>query len=132
MCTGVCNGAKMDSKEIVNRLRQEGWSHMSREHFMYYPILIPKETDSCFGVTVPDLPGCFSAGDSLDNALKQAQEAIELHIEGLLEDNQTVPIPKSIDHHAKSSIPPGGTWALASVDLDKLLGPAALTASSQS
>ena len=38
-----------------------------------------------FGVTVPDLPGCFSAGDTLDEALDSVIEAIDLHLEGVIE-----------------------------------------------
>lgn len=91
---------------------------------MLYPIVIHKDPESSFGVTVPDLPGCFSAGDTLDEALRMSQEAIELHIEGLLEDNDAVPIPHSIDEHQKSTEFQGGIWALVDVDLDKLMGPA--------
>jgi predicted RNase H-like HicB family nuclease len=41
---------------------------------MRYPILIEEGTDStAFGVVVPDLPGCFSAGDTLDEAVKAAK-----------------------------------------------------------
>ena len=39
-----------------------------------------------FGVTVPDLPGCFSAGDTLAESLENTQEAIALHIQGMLLD----------------------------------------------
>jgi predicted RNase H-like HicB family nuclease len=91
---------------------------------MFYPIVIHKDPDSTFGVTVPDLPGCFSAGDTLDEALRMSQEAIELHIEGLLEDNDAVPMPSSIDEHQSSNEFQGGIWALVDVDLDKLMGPA--------
>jgi len=91
---------------------------------MFYPIVIHKDPDSTFGVTVPDLPGCFSAGDTLDEALRMSQEAIELHIEGLLEDNDAVPMPRSIDEHQSSNEFQGGILALVDVDLDKLMGPA--------
>ena len=47
---------------------------------------IRKEADSDFGVSFPDLPGCVPAGRSLDEALAAAEEAIALHIEGLIED----------------------------------------------
>ena len=44
---------------------------------MRYPIAIePGDDKHAFGVVVPDLPGCFSAGDSLDDALAQARDAI--------------------------------------------------------
>ena len=52
---------------------------------MRYPIAIESgDAGHAYGVVVPDLPGCFSAGDTLDEALTNAQEAILLHIEGLL------------------------------------------------
>lgn len=76
---------------------------------MFYPIVIHKDPESTFGVTVPDLPGCFSAGDTLDEALRMSQEAIELHIEGLLEDNDAVPMPHSIDEHQDSKEYQGGS-----------------------
>lgn len=91
---------------------------------MFYPIVIHKDPDSTFGVTVPDLPGCFSAGDTLNEALRMSQEAIELHIEGLLEDKDAVPMPGSIDEHQSSNEFTSGIWALVDVDLDKLMGPA--------
>ena len=46
-------------------------------------------------MTVPDLPGCFSGGDTLDDALENAREAIALHVEGLLSDGEPVPPPAS-------------------------------------
>ena len=43
---------------------------------MRYPILIePGSANTAFGVAVPDLPGCFSAGDTLDEAIDAAREA---------------------------------------------------------
>ena len=48
---------------------------------MEYWIVIHKDPGSCYGVTVPDLPGCFSAGDTFEEALDMAREAIEFFIE---------------------------------------------------
>jgi len=45
-----------------------------------------------FGVIVPDLAGCFSAGNSFENAIDNAKEAVECHIEGMLKDNDPIPI----------------------------------------
>jgi predicted RNase H-like HicB family nuclease len=39
------------------------------EMTMYFPIAIHKDPDSDYGVTVPDLPGCFSAGSTIDEAI---------------------------------------------------------------
>ncbi len=52
----------------------------------YYIGVIHKDPDSDYGVTVPDLPGCFSAGSTIDEAMAMAREAIELHVEGLGSD----------------------------------------------
>jgi predicted RNase H-like HicB family nuclease len=47
------------------------------------------------GVWFPDLPGCFSGGDSLDEALINAREGLAFHIEGLREEGLPVPPPRS-------------------------------------
>lgn len=46
---------------------------------MRFPVVLHTDDGVRFGVTVPDLPGCFSAGDDFDDALSGALEAIELH-----------------------------------------------------
>lgn len=62
-----------------------------------YAALIHKDHDSDYGVSFPDLPGCVTAGSTLDEAVAMAKEALALHIEGLLEDNEDVPAPTSAD-----------------------------------
>ncbi|MEO0834840.1 MAG: type II toxin-antitoxin system HicB family antitoxin [Cyanobacteria bacterium J06642_3] len=64
---------------------------------MFYPIVIHKDPDTAYGVTVPDLPGCFSAGDTMQEAVQNAMEAIECHVEGILIDNEELPIAKDND-----------------------------------
>ena len=49
--------------------------------------LLRKEGDSDYGVSFPDFPGIATAGTSLDDARAMAEEALALHIEGLLEDH---------------------------------------------
>ncbi len=89
---------------------------------MRYPVVIHKDSDSDYGVTIPDLPGCFSAGDTVDEALVEAVEAIECHIEGLLLDKELIPVPKSIETHRNNPDYADGFWAVVSVDLSKLSG----------
>ena len=89
---------------------------------MRYPVIIHKDPDSDYGVTVPDLPGCFIAGDTVDDAIVQATEAIECHIDGLVLDTKTIPTPRSIKFHEKNPDYADGIWALVSVTLDKLPG----------
>ena len=59
----------------------------------------PATSETCFGVVVPDLPGCFSAGDSLDEAISNAQEAIDLHCETLIEDGLDIPLAQTVALH---------------------------------
>ena len=91
---------------------------------MRFPVIIHKDKDSDYGVTVPDLPGCFSAGDTVDESLTNVVEAIECHIEGLLIDGETVPSGRTIERHRKSRQFSGGIWALVDIDLSKLSGKA--------
>jgi predicted RNase H-like HicB family nuclease len=58
-----------------------------------YIALIHKDADSDYGVSFPDLPGCVSAGSTMDEAIANAKEALSLHIEGMLEDGDEVPPP---------------------------------------
>lgn len=84
---------------------------------MRYPIAIePGGLDTAFGVVVPDLPGCFSAGDTLDEAVGNASEAIALWIETVLDDGGTVPPPGLLDKHRGNPDFAGWIWALAEVD----------------
>ncbi len=72
---------------------------------MLYPIAIePGDDVHAFGVVVPDIPGCFSAGDTLDEAIANAREAIELHLEGVAEDDADIPVAGTVaQHQAKSA-----------------------------
>ena len=88
---------------------------------MRYPIAIETGDDShAFGVVVPDLPGCFSAGDTLDEAIDNAKEAIELWLETVIDDGEAVPEPTSITEHQANPEFSGWVWAVVSVDLAEL------------
>jgi predicted RNase H-like HicB family nuclease len=89
---------------------------------MRYPIVIHRDPESDYGVTVPDLPGCFSAGETMDEAMEAVVEAIECHIEGLLLDGEAIPMPKSVHHHQNNPDYAEGIWAVVPIDLNKLSG----------
>ncbi len=88
---------------------------------MRYPIAIePGDSKHSFGVVVPDLPGCFSAGDTLDDAIDNAREAIELWLETVIDDGGPIPEVRSIsEHHANPEFS-GWVWAVVDVDLSSL------------
>lgn len=82
-----------------------------------YPVYVHKEEGSAYGVTILDLPGCFTAGDTLDEALANVQEAVELY----LEDASEAPEPGSLEGYIANPEYAGGIWVLAQVNLDFLL-----------
>ena len=90
---------------------------------MRYPVVLHGSDDGArWGVTVPDLPGCFSAGDSVDEALESVLEAIDLHLEGVIEEGGTVPFPCLISEHRVNPDFADGTWAFVDVDTRKFDG----------
>lgn len=88
---------------------------------MKYPIAIELGDDAhAFGVIVPDLEGCFSAGDTMEQAFDNAKEAIELWLETVIDDGGAVPIAKEISTHQKNADYQNLVWAIVSVDLASL------------
>jgi predicted RNase H-like HicB family nuclease len=62
-----------------------------------YIALLRKEPDSDYGVDFPDFPGCVTAGSTLDEARRMAEEALRFHIDGMIEDGEDVPPPSSLE-----------------------------------
>lgn len=60
-----------------------------------YRILLRKEPEGGYTVLVPSLPGCITCGDTIEEAIEMAKEAIELYIESLKEHNEEVPTEDS-------------------------------------
>lgn len=59
--------------------------------------LIHKDADSDYGVSFPDFPGVVTAGTDLDDAHKMAEEALALHVDGMIEDGDAIPEPTSLE-----------------------------------
>ena len=85
---------------------------------MNFPIAIHKDPDSDYGVTVPDLPGCFSAGSTIDEAMLMAREAIALYLESVAEDGLELPTPTDVDTLRRDPDYADAIWAIVSVDMD--------------
>ncbi len=64
---------------------------------MRYIAFIHKEPDSCYGVSFPDMPGCTSAGDTLDEAVANAVDALSGHVRMMDMDGDAVPAPRSLE-----------------------------------
>ena len=87
---------------------------------MRYAIVIHKDPGSSYGVTVPGLPGCFSAGDTLDEVFDNVREAITGHVETLLMDSHAVPEEALMEKYQANEDYADGVWGFVDVDLSKL------------
>ena len=78
--------------------------------------LVPRLAPS-FTLVVPDLPGCFSAGDTLEEAMIQAEEAITAWVEVTIDAGESIPKPSGIES-LRAAHPEfdGWLWALVKVD----------------
>ncbi|OAN50021.1 type II toxin-antitoxin system HicB family antitoxin [Magnetospirillum moscoviense] len=87
---------------------------------MRYPILIEEGSDNAaFGVVVPDLPGCFSAGDTLDEAMEAAREAAAAWIDAALDAGVDIPAPSRLAD--ARSLPGYEGWSVGIIELDPAL-----------
>lgn len=68
---------------------------------MRYLAFIHSEPDengkTTFGISFPDFPGCISVGDSIEDVIAMGSEALAFHIEGMIEDGESLPKPRSAD-----------------------------------
>ena len=71
---------------------------------------------TAFGVAVPDLPGCYSAGDTLDQALLNAREAVAAWIGAVLDSGEAVPTPTTLQRLQK--LPDFEGWAFGFIEVD--------------
>jgi predicted RNase H-like HicB family nuclease len=62
---------------------------------MDYLVVFEKAEDGTIWARVPDLPGCYSSGETMEEAKINIKDAIEFHIEGLKEEGMEVPEPSS-------------------------------------
>lgn len=62
-----------------------------------YIAIVHKEAKTDFGVSFPDFPGCITAGQTVDEAKDLAQEALALHIKGMIEDGEKLPAPSKLE-----------------------------------
>ncbi|MEM9717335.1 MAG: type II toxin-antitoxin system HicB family antitoxin [Pseudomonadota bacterium] len=62
---------------------------------MHYVALIHTDDTAGFGISFPDFPGCVTQGETLDDALRLAREALAFHVEGIIEDGETIPTARS-------------------------------------
>lgn len=92
---------------------------------MRFPIAIEMGTNTtAFGVVFPDVAGCFSAGDDLDQAIANAKEALEGYLELCLDEHDPLPQAQPIEHHRNNPQYKDHVWAFVDVDITPYLGKA--------
>jgi predicted RNase H-like HicB family nuclease len=64
---------------------------------MKYVAYLHKDARSDYGVSFPDFPGCITAGSTLEEARRMAEESLSLHIAGMQEDGESIPQPSTLD-----------------------------------
>jgi predicted RNase H-like HicB family nuclease len=63
---------------------------------MHRFLVVIEKADGNYSAYCPDLPGCVATGDNRDQAEANMHEALQLHVEGLLEDCQAIPVAEAI------------------------------------
>jgi predicted RNase H-like HicB family nuclease len=86
---------------------------------MNYIAFLHKDRKSDYGVSFPDFPGCITAGKTLEEAHRNAVDALTLHIEGLREDGDAIPKPSTLDSLEKHAARPGAMLLLVDIPADE-------------
>jgi predicted RNase H-like HicB family nuclease len=88
---------------------------------LIYPVVLFKDKDGDYGAVVPDLPGCVSAGDTVEQAVRGIEEAIYCHLEGMAMDGESFPKPSDVEEvSGKREFRSGLGWYFVPVDLGRL------------
>jgi predicted RNase H-like HicB family nuclease len=83
-----------------------------------YPVAVYKDDASDFTMVPPDLPGCLSAGTTLDEAVAMIREAIELHLDGMVDDGERPPAATTVETwRTHEDYADAVAWAFVEVEL---------------
>jgi predicted RNase H-like HicB family nuclease len=72
---------------------------------MYRFLVIIEKGKENYGAYSPDLPGCVAVGDTPEEVEKNMQEAIKMHLQGMIEDNEPTPKPQSTARYMDIAVP---------------------------
>ena len=70
---------------------------MTKDNIRGYIALVHKDKDTSYGVSFPDVPGCISAGDTFEEAIANAGEALAGHLAMMRADGDAIPQPQTIE-----------------------------------
>lgn len=90
----------------------------------HYPAFIEVDKDGSASGWFPDVPGCIFAGETIEEAIIDAQNSIDAHFEALVVNGKDIPSAKSMQEHIVNNVTDfvGGQWALINVNMDKFDG----------
>ena len=71
---------------------------------MEYSVVVHRAEEGGFWVNVPALPGCYSQGETVDEALGNVREAIELYLEALRAEGQAVPKDADVVYRVSAAV----------------------------
>ena len=92
-------------------------------NYMLYPIAIERgDEEHAYGVIVPNILGCFSAGDTFEEALENVKEAIAGHLELLVEDGEEIPLASHVEDYIHQPDYQDFIWAIVDIDVSRYLG----------
>lgn len=63
---------------------------------MLYVAFLHRDEEPGFGISFPDFPGCVSQGDTMDETVQRGATALAFHIEGMIQDGETIPAPRTL------------------------------------
>lgn len=66
-------------------------------------LVILEKGKSNYSAYSPDLPGCIAAGKTVEDTLREMRSAIEFHLEGMLENGDKLPKPRSLNAHIRET-----------------------------
>ncbi|WP_434524343.1 type II toxin-antitoxin system HicB family antitoxin [Photorhabdus asymbiotica] len=91
---------------------------------MLYPAFIEVDTDGSASGWFPNVPGCYFAGDTLEETWQDAKSAIEVHFELLTQNESELPKARTMQEHLAENIGKyiDGQWILVDVNMDKFDG----------
>lgn len=72
---------------------------------IYRYLIIIEKDDHNYSAYVPDLPGCITTGATYEEVQRNMQEAITLHLHGMIEDQEPIPVPQTMAEYTDISIP---------------------------
>jgi predicted RNase H-like HicB family nuclease len=72
---------------------------------MYRFLVVYEKGNQNYSAYLPDLPGCIAVGDSLEDVKKGIREAIKLHLEGMIEDQEPIPTPQTTASYINIAFP---------------------------